>query len=71
MARRHQDRLRRVRQRFHNATQGIDDSINLDLQEYGEKILTSVRRDILGLLSEAYDGDKHAILFAVREYFEC
>ena len=63
------DRISRVRERLHTATQNIDDSINLDLQEYGDRILTGVRREVLGILSEAYDGDKHALLFAEGSIF--
>lgn len=70
MARTYQDRLRRVRNRLDTATQQLDDALNADLEEYGYQIQQSVRRDVLGILSEAYDGDKDAILFAVREYFE-
>ena len=70
MARTYQDRLRRVRNRLDTATQQLDDALNADLEEYGYQIQQRVRRDVLGILSEAYDGDKDAILFAVREYFE-
>ena len=69
MARTYQDRLRRVRNRLDTATQQLDDALNADLEEYGYQIQQRVRRDVLGILSEAYDGDKDAILFAVREYF--
>lgn len=60
----------RVRKRLDTATQQLDDALNADLEEYGYQIQESVRRDVLGILSEAYDGDKDAILFAVRAYFE-
>ena len=70
MARTYQDRLRRVRNRLDTATQQLDDALNADLEEYGYQIQQGVRRDVLGILSEAYDGDKDRILFAVREYFE-
>ena len=66
-----QDRIRRVRERLHTATQNIDDSVNLDLEEYGEVIVASVNREVIGILSELHDSDLKEIYDAIGEYFQC
>ena len=71
MARTQRDRISRVRQRLHTATQNIDDSVNLNLAEYGEGICEGVSREVIGILSELYDGDLKEIHDAIKEYFRC
>ena len=65
------DRMLRVRDRLHTATQNIDDSVNLDLQEHGETIFAHVNREVIGILLELHDGDLKELQDAVKEYVKC
>ena len=65
------DRMLRVRDRLHTATQNIDDSVNLDLQAHGETILAHVNREVIGILMELHDGDLKELHDAVKEYVKC
>ena len=57
------DRMLRAPDRLHTATQNIDGSVNLDLQEHGKTIFAHVNREVIGILMELHD--------ALKEYVKC
>lgn len=63
-----QYRIRRAREALHTATQEIDDAVNLDLAEYGDRILDSITRDAVRILMIVHEGDLKEIQDAIKAY---